>query len=335
MNDDWKPRWDPAARLEDLPLGAEEGFLLSRLDGQTRVADLGVLTGLPPEKITAALQRLVALGAVVSPVSHPPGQGGAVRVSEPAADDTVEPQSDAASSDEPVSDEPDATGSHRQLFETELHPLPADERAARAGLATDPHLSALCYDPLPAVIKALLGNANLGLSHARLIAQQHRHPLGLEALATRAPFIQDAGVRRFLLRNPQLSAALFTRLFGSRPMRDLYLNAVSREIPETTRRLSREALRRRFATADAEEKVALIIQSEGRVLPLLISIPVDGRTAAQLCSRTYSSTLLVQNLSRWSAAPPPLIAHLLRQELVRRSPSLRTLLQRHPNAPKS
>ena len=318
MNDDWKPRWDPAARLEELPLGPEEGFLLSRLDGNTRVAELAALTGLPQEKIGAALQKLVSLGAVVAPSNNS---------SDPASDPEPNPDDGAAPED--------ACGTHRQLYESTLHPMPADERAALASTAVEPQLSALCYDPLPAVIKALLGNANLGLAQARLIAQQHRHPLGLEALATRAAFVQDAGVRRLLLRNPQLSASLFARLFGQRPMRDLYLNAVSRELPETTRRLSREALRRRFATAESEEKVALIIQSEGRVLPLLISLPVDGRTAAQLCGRTYSSTLLVQNLSRWSAAPPPLIAHLLRQELVRRSPSLRTMLQRHPNAPKS
>jgi hypothetical protein len=43
--------------------------------------------------------------------------------------------------------------------------------------------------------------------------------------------------------------------------------------------------------------------------------------------------MLIQNIARWSAAPPALIAHLLRQEAVRRQPQLRTLLARHPNAP--
>ena len=56
-------------------------------------------------------------------------------------------------------------------------------------------------------------------------------------------------------------------------------------------------------------------------------------SAGLLCGRTYTSTLLVQNISRWAAAPPALIAHLLKQEIVRRSPSLKLLLQRHPNAP--
>ncbi|EPX54996.1 hypothetical protein D187_009735 [Cystobacter fuscus DSM 2262] len=52
-----------------------------------------------------------------------------------------------------------------------------------------------------------------------------------------------------------------------------------------------------------------------------------------LCGRTYRSPMLIQNIARWSAAPPALIAHLLRQEAVRRQPQLRTLLTRHPNAP--
>jgi hypothetical protein len=43
--------------------------------------------------------------------------------------------------------------------------------------------------------------------------------------------------------------------------------------------------------------------------------------------------MLIQNIARWSAAPPALIAHLLKQEAVRRQPQLRLLLQRHPNAP--
>jgi len=62
-------------------------------------------------------------------------------------------------------------------------------------------------------------------------------------------------------------------------------------------------------------------------------LPVDGKTAALLCNRTYASTLFVQNLSRWAVTPGALIAHLLKQELVRRSPALRTSLMRHPNAP--
>ena len=45
---------------------------------------------------------------------------------------------------------------HRQLFETRLHPKPEDERAALAKTAEDPELSALCFDPVPAVIHEVL-----------------------------------------------------------------------------------------------------------------------------------------------------------------------------------
>ena len=59
---------------------------------------------------------------------------------------------------------------------------------------------------------------------------------------------------------------------------------------------------------------------------------IDGKTTALLCRRTYVSTLLIQNIARWSAAPPQLIAHLRRQDIVRRNPQLRLLLEHHPNA---
>jgi len=79
--------------------------------------------------------------------------------------------------------------------------------------------------------------------------------------------------------------------------------------------------------------VEVLVKTEGRCLASLAGLPVDGKTSALLCSRTYTSTLLVQNISRWAACPPALIAHLMKLELVRRSPQLKLALQRHPNAP--
>jgi hypothetical protein len=108
---------------------------------------------------------------------------------------------------------------------------------------------------------------------------------------------------------------------------------MDRDVPEGTRRTAREVMRSRFNTAPAEERVELILTTEGRVLASLMGLSVDGRTAALLCGRTYRSPMLIQNIARWSAAPPALIAHLLKQEAVRRQPQLRMLLQRHPNAP--
>jgi hypothetical protein len=302
----WKPVLNPGVALLGLPLTPEEGFIASRLDGITDLHGLSVVTGLSPERVQAALERLVSLGAVSAPEVLDEG--------EPAA------------GDEPA-------GMHRKLYETALRELPMEERAARAKAAEEPELSAFCFDPLPAVVHALLDNPRFGLTQARLVAAHHRTASGLEALAARAALAADAGVRRALLRNPQLSAGLLRRLHGGRRLLEQYKLVVSRDVPEQTRRAARELLRTRFSTAEAEERVEVLVKTEGRCLASLAGLPIDGKTAALLCSRTYSSTLLVQNISRWAACPPALIAHLLKQELVRRSPALKLLLQRHPNAP--
>jgi hypothetical protein len=339
MDPDWKPRCYTSIRLEELPLQPEEVFVLTRLDGRTDLRELATLTRLTPEALRAVLQRLVDVGAL-----HAPGLPGKALAAPGASapgtaklDAEVDAIPEGASEDEDATtsaaEVADVTGTHRKLFEAELHMLAADERVARAAKAAEPYLSAFCYDPLAQVIKTVLANPKAGLGHARLIAQHHRTPDGLAALATRGAFLTDAGVRRWLIRNPQLPVALFNRLFAGRRMLELFQVTVSREVTEPVRRLAREALRRRFAQGPAEERVELILRTEGRVLPGLGGIPIDGRTTALLCGRTYSSTTLVQNIARWSAAPPALIRHLLKQETIRRSPSLRMLLQRHPNAP--
>jgi hypothetical protein len=303
------PSLNPGVDLRSLPLTPEEGFVASRLDGATDLHGLSIVTGLPPERVEAALQKLVSLGAVAA---------AAVPEDE---DENEKPEAEDAPS-----------GTHRQLYETALRELATEERTARAKATGEPELSALCFDPLPAVIHALLDNPRFGLPQARLVASHHRTPAGLEALTARAAFAADAGVRRALLRNPQLPASLLRRLYGGRRLLEQHKLVISHDLPEQTRRTARELLRARFPSADAEERVEVIVKTEGRCLTSLTGLPVDGKTAALLCARTYTSTLLVQNISRWAACPPALIAHLLRQELVRRSPSLKLLLQRHPNA---
>jgi hypothetical protein len=308
----WKPSLNPGVELRSLPLTPEEGFVASRLDGATDLHGLSIVTGLSPARIESALEKLVSLGAV-SPAEM-------IEDGEPAE------------TQEPATPEP-AVAVHRQLYETTLHQLAATERTARAKAAEEPELSALCFDPLPAVVHALLDNGRFGLAQARIVAAHHRTAAGLEALAARAAFAADAGVRRALLRNPQLPASLLRRLHGGRRLLEQHKLVVSRDVPEQTRRAARELLRSRFSTAEAEERVELIVKTEGRCLNLLTGLPVDGKTAALLCGRTYSSTLLVQNISRWAACPPALIAHLMKQEVVRRSPPLKLALRRHPNAP--
>ncbi|HEX8702582.1 MAG TPA: hypothetical protein VF815_27360 [Myxococcaceae bacterium] len=365
---DWTPKLNLGVDLKRLSLTAEEGFVLSRLDGHTATSHLPALTGMPPEKLQSILERLVSQGAVQpaptaaaptprAPAAQPrPAPPEAAESSElplldalPAeslpledsADASGEPAQAAGDSeagepeaDEVVEDEPaEALGNYRQLFETRLHPLTEDERKARAHGAEDPELSAFCFDPVPAVIKAVLENPRTGLAHARLIVRHHRNPVGLEAVCLRAAFASDGGVRRWLVRNPQLPGGLFRRLWGTRRLMELHKVSVDRDIPEGTRRTAREVLRQRFTSGPSEEKVELILNTEGRSLVALTGMPVDGKTAALLCGRTYRSPLLIQNIARWSAAPPALIAHLLKQEAVRRQPQLKMLLQRHPNAP--
>ncbi|HWE23543.1 MAG TPA: hypothetical protein VG496_06335, partial [Myxococcales bacterium] len=139
--------------------------------------------------------------------------------------------------------------------------------------------------------------------------------------------------RRALLRNPQLSAVLMRRLYGGRRLLEQHKLVESHDLPEQTRRFAKELLRARFPTAEPEERVEVIVKTEGRCLGSLAGLAVDGKTTALLCGRTYTSTLLIQNLARWAACPPALIAHLRKQDLVRRSPQLKLLLERHPNAP--
>jgi len=313
----WKPVLIPGVDLRGLPLTPEEGFVASRLDGNTDLHGIAQVTGLPEGSIGVVLDKLVAHGALARPAAN------AERPSTGDEPDAAENGPAAASGE----------GIHRKRYETALRELTSEERAALANHAVEPDLSALCFDPLAAVIQALLENQRFGLVQARLVAANHRTPQGLEALCARAAFAADGGVRRALLRNPQLSPALLRRLFGSRRSLEQFKLAVSRDLPEQTKGAARELLRARFAQADADERLEVIVKSEGRCLSLLAGMPVDGKTCALLCSRTYSSTLFVQNLSRWSAAPGALIAHLLKQELVRRSPPLRTQLLRHPNAP--
>jgi len=308
--------------LRGLPLTPEEGFIASRLDGATDLHGLCIVTGLPAKRVEAALEKLVSLGAVSPPEVLEEGEPVAAEKGEPVAAEEGEP----VAAEEP-------SGSHRHLYENALRQLAVEERVARAKVAEEPELSAFCFDPLPAVIHALLENPRFGLPQARLAAAHHRTPAGLEALAARAALAADAGVRRALLRNPQLSTALLRRLHGGRRLLEQHQLVVSREVPEQTRRAARELLRARFSTAEADERVEVIVKTEGRCLTALAGLPVDGKTAALLCGRTYTSTLLVQNISRWAACPPALIAHLLKQELVRRSPALKLLLRRHPNAP--
>jgi hypothetical protein len=333
----WLPHPRADVDLTSLPLDAQQGYLLSRLDGMTDVSTLASLTGFAPDQVTSMLNELVTLGAVSAagvPASAP---AAAPAMETPPAD--TEPEPLEASEDEseaPEEADPEQSSersaTHRQLFETQLHGRTVDERAALAQTAEEPELSAYCFDPMPQVVAALLENSRFGGVHARLIAAHHRTSAGLEALASRAAFAHDGGVRRALLRNPVLPPSLYRRLWSNQRLQQQYLVATSKECPEQTRTMARELLRASFTQRAGDERAELIVTTEGRCLALLPTATLDGQATALLCRRTYTSTLFIQNLARWSACPPALVAHLRRQDLVRRNTVLRQMLERHPNA---
>jgi hypothetical protein len=208
-----------------------------------------------------------------------------------------------------------------------------DARAELARRAQGNELLALCLDPDPRVIDAVLQNATSGLAHARLAARHHKNPAGLEFIVKRAPLLRDTQVQRALLANDQLSDGLLRRVLGQKPLRELYRAATNREIPERNRLGSRGVLRTRFASAQPEERVEFIVTTEGRCLAYLSGATFDGKTTAMLCARQYNSTLFVQNLARFSACPPLLLIHLSKQPFVKRSQALKRMLLQHPNMP--
>lgn len=230
-------------------------------------------------------------------------------------------------------DDPSAT--HRQLFETRLHAMPEDARAAMAAKAEEPELSAFCFDPVPRVVRAVMENSRAGLPHARLIAAHHGNAVGLDGLAEKAVLLQDVEVQRLLLRNAQTSVPLLQRILGRRRLTDVYNATHSHELPERNRTGAMQMLRRRFTEVSAEERVELIMRTEGRALAALSGLTLDGKTAALLCARTFTSMMIIENLARWPATPPPVILHLLKQPLLRQMPTLRAMLKRHPNCPAS
>lgn len=299
--------------------------MLSRIDGVTSVADLAMISGMDVPSLHAILERLAQEGAIEQPpAAARPGITDATQA--PARE---HPERGATS---------DATGdavTHRQLFETTLHALPEAEREALAVAAGEPQLSAFCFDPTPRIVRAVLENPRAALPHARLIAAHHGNAAGLEALGEKAALVQDADVQRLLLRNPQTPVPLVQRLLARRRLTDVYQTAQSRELPERNRRTALEALRRRFADAAPDERVDLIVRTEGRALTALAGLSLDAKAATLLCAKAFASVLLVENLARWPATPPSVIAHLLKQPMVLRLPQLKNSLKRHPNCPTS
>jgi len=357
----WSKKALPTAELLGLGLTPEEGFVLSRLDVALDPAEVVALTGLPLDRVTEILGNLGSKGAIGSddpadlPSRPPPDlaepeqettQGEPDHVldaeleefqasggDEGALDEGGAEPDPAAEEDEPLEDTHAEDANYRRIYETELRKLERDERLGIAHRGGGPRLVALCYDPDPAVILAVLDNPQSNLLHARAIARHHGTSAGLEHIVKRAPLLADHQLQHGLLRNPQLTEVHAKRVLSPKRMVDVYKATVNPDIPERTRAFARGVLRSKFGTSQGEERAGLISTTEGRVLMVLTGLTLDGRATSILCARAYTSVLFVQNLARWGACPPPLLAHLLKQPLVRRQQHLKNMILRHPNVP--
>jgi hypothetical protein len=277
---------------------------------------------------TASSRDLYALGYGPDPATSDAFDGDAPEA-EPAAELAApslapDPESLEISADE--------ERNYRQIYESRFRQLDVGLREQAARHASGNILFALCLDPAPAVVSALLENPRFGLDHARSLAQYHPTDRGLEILARRAQFLRDSHVQRRVLGNIQTPDVVLDRVLRFKRLIDVYRLSIDRDLPERNRVRVRSRLRPIFTRAEPEDRAALIIKTEGRCLVCLAGCTFDARLTQLLCNHTIVSTLFIQNLARFGATPPALISKLLRSPAVQRQPQLRALLSKHPNA---
>lgn len=359
--------------MKALRLSPEEGFLLSRVDGATSVKELVALTGFEEGRVVDIVRRLAQEGALdaggvapdLSPSSSPSSrvqqsQSGADRDADALAaererreeearrkeeeeaeaaaleeEGATKDSDDEESKEEKEDVERDARNEadYRRVYMELYAETPRDVRLKAASEVSGAELLSLCFDPDPQVIHAIFTNPTAGLNHARLVAFHHRTQMGLEAVSKRADFIKDSLVQRRLLRNPQLPITIFNKVMNPKNLLDTYKIAIDRDVPERTRGLVKETLRKKFMLGSSDEKAALLWKTECRCLVVLVQVTLDMHTTNILCSKNNYSIIFIQNLARWPAAPPALLAHLLKLNVVRRNPALAKMLLKHPNVP--
>lgn len=312
--DDWVPPPAPALVAEPEPAPVAEP--------EPEPAPVAEPAPAPPDdelpEVTPALSEALAEEA-------PP---------EPPEEAAAAPAEEAA----PVDDKDDASKAvaernYRQVYEARWHPLPADARAGAAREARGADLFALCFDPEPAVIAAVLENASVGLDHVRLIAQYHRTTTGLEMVSRRADWLRDMLIERRLLRNTMIGEVVLNRIMNPKLLLHTYKIAVDRDIPDITRVKVRGQLKTKWAKAPPEQRAELLQRTEARCLILMTGCTFDAKTTAILCGRPINSAMFVQSVAKFGAAPPGLLAHLLKQPFVRKNQALKKMLLSHPNTP--
>jgi hypothetical protein len=222
---------------------------------------------------------------------------------------------------------------YRQIYESVYRSMPKDARVRAAAEVSGSDLLALCFDADPQIVHAILTNPSVGLEHARMIALHHRTQVGLEGVAKRQDHLKDPLVQRRLLRNPQLPGTILHRIMNPKLMMEVYKVAVDREIPERSRLMSRDTLRKKFMLASSDEKATLLFKTDGRCLIHLVHCSLDAHATQILCAKQNYTVLFIQNLARWSATPPTLLAHLVKMPTVSRNAGLKKMLLKHPNMP--
>jgi hypothetical protein len=246
----------------------------------------------------------------------------------------AEPEREPEREPEPTPDEQATERNYRKIYETKFHKLMPDIRAGLAPQLKGPDLAALCLDPDPKVIASVMTNTTFGLDHARLIAFHHRTSSGLELIAARVDLVRDGLVFRRLVRNTQLGAGTLRRIMQPRRLGEIYKWALDRDLPENARNATRGLLRTKYTSqTQPEERAELILNTDARVLQMLSGCTIDARTTQILCGRQVYSAMFVQNIARFGASPPQLLAHLAKQPFVRRNAGLKKALMQHPNMP--
>lgn len=337
-------------------LSAEQALVLACLEAGLGETDTCESTGLDAERLAVVVHDLQELHAFEAASEPSTGEDGA-QLSDDELPGGIEPWAGEAMPEGTASShdllapqyerDPGSNSSlpprrsrpppvdevnFRRVYETRFRALEIGERKDVALHVAGPELFALCFDPAPEVIAALLDNLHFGLDHARVVALHHKTPAGLEILARRAQLLRDHHVQRRLLQNMQTPDHVLERILRLKRLLDVYRLSIDRDLPERNRMKVRSRLRPCFANAEPEERATLIIKTEGRCLMGLSGCTFDARTTQILCNQSFLSTLFIQNLARFSATPPVLIQKLLRSPTVQRQPQLRNLLLRHSNS---
>jgi curved DNA-binding protein CbpA len=110
----------PGIDVRRLPIGPEEAFILSRVDGRLATPDIAASTGLSEERVHAALGRLLALGAIQ--YGAPPSERPAARQSAPDA-----PQSNDRITRPVIEDRPNNSSSGNHPAAALYDPAELDE----------------------------------------------------------------------------------------------------------------------------------------------------------------------------------------------------------------